>query len=300
MTIDDLTRDVAAYTGDYDAGLEPCATGIDGLSVVRTTNPTALAPVVYQPLLCLVLQGAKQAFLGETPVTFRRGQSLIVSLDLPTTGWIIEASASAPYLAIALRLDLGLVRELADEIDETALREEEGLAIATGAADAALFDAVARLFALRGRPTAARVLEPLVRREIHYLLLTVAHGAMLRDLARADSQVSRIANAVAAIRRDYAEPLRVTDLARLTGMSPSAFHDHFRRVTATTPLQFQKQLRLMEARRLLISGEQGVAGAAYAVGYESPTQFSREYRRVFGVSPRSDMSRAAAGEPLAT
>ena len=240
------------------------------------------------PLVCLVLQGRKELYLGNAPVSFGRGQSLIVSIDVPSVSRVVEASPQTPYVALALQLDMGEVRSLTEEAGEAEIADERARAIASGEADAALVAAMGRLFDLVDRPLEQRVLLPLLRREIHFRLLLARHGGMLRRLSRRDSHASRIARAVSRIRKDYTQPLKVAELADAAGMSPSSFHEHFKALTATTPLQYQKDLRLLEARRRLIEGGQSVSGVAFEVGYESPTQFSREYSRKFGTSPRAD------------
>lgn len=285
MQPEGLCTDIIAFAMDKGPSEEPMPTGVGGLTAMVQTVPTTLVPTVYHPVFCLVLQGAKQVQFEGRAMTFARMESLIVGLDILTAARIVEASRAEPYVALALRLDMGILRELAEEVGEDEIRAEQASAMATGAADQAILDAVARLFALVDKPAAARVLEPLIVKEIHYLLLAARHGAMLRKLTRADSHASRIARAVAVIRRDYNAPLRTADLASVAGMSVSAFHEHFRAVTATTPLQFQKQLRLMEARRMIMAGGNSVSTTAFEVGYESPTQFSREYSRMFGTPP---------------
>jgi AraC-like DNA-binding protein len=288
MEAEDLTRRVLDFADRNGATDLPLETGVDGLSMMRQRAPTTLGPVLYRPVFCLVLQGAKQVLVGDRAVTFGEGQSVIISMELPTLARIVRASASRPYIALALELDAALLRELAAETGEGPAPRETAAAVAAGEADAAILDAMRRLFDLTEKPHAAPVLAPLIRREIHYWLLSARHGAMLRALARADSGAARIAQATARIRRDYSARLRIADLARDAAMSPSAFHEHFRTVTGTTPLQYQKRLRLMEARRLMLAGDHSVSAAAFAVGYESPTQFSREYTRQFGLPPRRD------------
>lgn len=301
MIDDQLIARVAAFAGANGIEAEPHMCGVGGLSVYRASRPTVIQPVFYQPVVCLVLQGAKQLMAAGREMTFSKGQSLIVSIDLPMVSRVVEASPREPYLALALQIDMGVLREIAGEIDLASTEEEPASAISSAEADHALVDAMERMFGLVERPSAATVLQPLVTREIHFWMLMAGHGAMLRELCRADSHAARIARAVGAIRRGYAERLRIDDLARLAGMSSSAFHDRFKAVTGTTPLQFQKRLRLMEAKRLIASGELPVSAAAYRVGYESPTQFSREYARTWGAPPRSDLpSRHSepAGQPL--
>jgi AraC-like DNA-binding protein len=209
---------------------------------------------------------------------------------VPVISRITAARPGEPYLAMIMTIDIGLVRSLYEEVGEAASDGAPARSFASHRADPRLLDAFARYLTVAGDPVEARVMAPLVRREIHFRLLMAPHGGMLRNLLRVDSHASNIARAIARIRRDFRSAIAVPELARDTGMSPSSFHKHFRDITSTTPLQYQKELRLLEARRLLAAGEQSVSTVAYEVGYESPNQFSREYARKFGVSPRSHLS----------
>lgn len=262
------------------------------LLLLRHTAPTALEATVYEPMTCLILQGTKEIVIGETRLGFGRGEALLVSHDLPVVSEVVEASPDSPYLALVLRLDLGLLRGLyesvADDIVET---EARSFALAAAAPD--LVDALSRYLRLARSPVAARVLGPAVLRELHFHLLMSPVGGMLRALLRHDSRASQIARAIAVLRRDFRLSLSVPALARTAGMSASAFHLSFKAITATTPLRYQKELRLLEARRLLLREGQPVASVAYAVGYESPTQFSREYARKFGLAPSRERGRRA-------
>jgi AraC-like DNA-binding protein len=296
--MESLTEQVLAYADRVGVGAEPYPTPVAGLAVSRHFQPTELAPVLYQPIFCLVLQGAKQAQLGEEIITFNHYQSVIVGLNLPTFAHVTEAAPTTPYVALALRLDMSLVRELAAELDPE-LDQGEVRAIATAEADDAVVDAMGRLFGLLDKPAAVPVLRPLLLREIHFWLLSASHGALLRQLARSGSHVARIAEAMEHIRRHFAEPLVIPHLARDMGMSASAFHQHFKAISGTSPLQYQKRLRLLEGRRLMISEGQSVSAAAFMVGYESPTQFSREYARLFGVPPREHHRHHDTSQPLA-
>lgn len=288
MDLEALRRAVIAHADAQGAGNQPFMTPVPGLTLVRSRRPTELTPVLFQPFFCLVLQGTKQSAQGDRMVSFGAGQSLVISHDRPTFSRIVEASPAAPYLALALLLDIAMVREIAEAMGPDRLSDAGAASVTVGTTTAAELDAMGRLFGLIDQPAVAPVLAPLYTREVHVHLLAAGHGAMLRGLARRDSHASRITRAIAVIRRDYAGVLRVGDLAAMAGMSPSAFHDRFRAFTGTTPLQFQKHLRLIEARRLLRDEGAGVAPAAFAVGYESPTQFSREYSRAFGVAPSRD------------
>jgi AraC-like DNA-binding protein len=298
-----LTDRVLDFAAKHRVGFEPFYTEIPGLSVVRQSQPTEVTPVLYQPIFCLVLQGAKQTSLGEELITFSQGRSGIVGLELPTFARVCEASNERPYVAVALQIDMTLIKELAAEINgfmsengHASERKEHVSAIAAGEADDAIVNAMERLFGLLGKPAPAAVLHPLLMREIHFWLLSASHGSLLRQLVKANSHAARISEAIIRIRRNFTEPLRIPDLARAVGMSDSAFHEHFKSMCGTTPLQFQKRLRLMEARRLLITENRSVSAASAAVGYESPTQFSREFTRTFGSPPREHRYAASFGE----
>lgn len=291
----DLIARIQAYAGVNGEGAAPIATPVPGFSVVVSASPTPPLPMTYRPIFCLVLQGAKTAEIGRRVLRFAAMESLIVGLDLPATSRIVLATPEQPYVAMALALDRTVLRELAGSIGEGA-SSGPGPAAVTLPGDAEVLDAMGRLFALIDRPAAIPVLAPLVMREIHYWLLAGRHGAMLAGLVRADSHGARIARAVERIRQDFDRPLAVADLAALSAMSPSAFHAHFRAVTGLSPLQFQKRLRLTDARRRLLDGA-SVADAAFSVGYESPTQFSRDYARLFGAPPKREVAAARSLDP---
>lgn len=206
----------------------PYETGIDGFSLVRCRSATALEPNVYRPLLCVVLQGCKESVTAEERVRFAAGESLIVSVDLPSQSRVTEASPAKPYVALALEIDLQLIRTLEIDAGGFELAGEQARAIVAGRADDALLDAMARLFDLIDKPLERRVLAPLLLREIHFRTLLSAHGAMLRRLSRLDSHASRVHRAIARIRADFPKPVSVADLARTAGMSGSSFHEHSR------------------------------------------------------------------------
>ncbi|MEA1941786.1 MAG: AraC family transcriptional regulator [Pseudomonadota bacterium] len=297
----DLTRlkhDIVDHADRMGFDAQPRPTGVPHLDLVRSRAPTPLDVVDYRPIFCLVLQGAKQTVMGDTALTFSTGQTLIVGLDLPTTARIVTASGAAPYISLGLALDIALLRELMAELPDEALppprHEYRCSAMTVTRADPALMDAMARLYRLHEQPGDIPVLAPLLMREIHYRLLRSPEAPLLASLTRPDSHASRIATAIARIRRDFAEALPVGTLAREAGMSASAFHAHFRSLTGTTPLQYQKAVRLMEARRRLQDTDDSVSGIAFSVGYESPTQFSREYSRQFGRPPRADRALSGA------
>jgi AraC-like DNA-binding protein len=288
MVPQDLISEVSAHVRAHDALEIGCETGVQGLFAFSSERRTEFQATFYEPVMCLVLQGAKEAQLDDRTVRYGEGKSLIVSHALPVTAGVIDATREKPYVSLALQLDLGLVRSLYDEIGPQTdpVRASHSMSVADG--DAGLFDAVARLFRMSQDPVEVQTLAPLVLKEIHFRLLRAQHGGMLRQLLLHESPASRINKAIALIRENYKSALPVAELAAEAGMSQSTFHEHFKAVTSNTPLQYQKELRLMDARRQLLSGGKSVASVAYDVGYESPTQFSREYGRKFGIAPRNE------------
>ncbi|WP_261717680.1 AraC family transcriptional regulator [Streptomyces sp. FZ201] len=293
-TREELLDEVRGIIADRTA-TGTSGTGIPGLllSRVETAEPDHS---LTEPLLVVMAQGGKRLLLGDQVYEYRAGDCLVVTADLPVTGHFINARREEPALGMALELRPAAVAPLL--LEAPPLPTAPATALATGRADVDLLDAVARLLRLLDRPTDAPVLAPLIEREIVWRLLTGPHGAMVRQIGMADSSLSYVARAIRWIREHYAEPMRVEDLARLTGMSSSAFHRNFRAVTAMSPLQFQKRIRLQEARSLLVARPGDVAGVGHLVGYDSPSQFNREYRRMFGAPPGQDANRLrAAGTP---
>jgi AraC-like DNA-binding protein len=252
-----------------------------------------------EPLLVVMARGGKRLLLGDQVFEYGAGQLLVVTATLPVTGHFIDASPQAPSLALGLVLDPAAIAPL---LLEAPTGRWSGTtagapAIATGEAGPELLDALARLLRLLDHPTDAPVLTPLIEREILWRLLTGPHGAIVRQIGLADSGTSHVSRAIRWIRDNYAEPMRIEDLARMAGMSAAAFHRHFRAVTTMSPLQFQKRIRLQEARALLLARPEDVAGVGHLVGYDSPSQFSREYRRLFGAPPGQDATRLRAAAP---
>jgi AraC-like DNA-binding protein len=265
-------------------------TRIDGLAMMRASEPSQPLPSVYEPCLCVVVQGRKQAKLKEETYVYDPLNYLVVSVTLPVIGQIIEASTGRPYLCLRINVDRKLIGELLLQSGPTLVKQREsdrGLYVAK--TDIALLDAVVRLVRLLDQPRDANVLAPLVLREIHYRALSGDLGARLRELCIVDSQIQRIARAIDVLRARFAEGFSIEELASIAHMSVSSFHHRFKEVTAMSPMQFQKQLRLHEARRLMLIEGIEAAVAAHRVGYESPSQFSREYRRVFGAPPRREI-----------
>jgi AraC-like DNA-binding protein len=256
-----------------------------GMSILRRRERSSIEAQVYEPVMCLILQGSKVTSIGDQTVELNPGDALLVSHELPVMSRITRASENEPYLALILRLDPGLLRSLYEQVaDAPESISSSARSLAAGPVDPAWIAPLTRYFELMANPLDAKVLGPSIRREIHYRLLLSPIGGMLRNLLVADSHASRIAKAIRKVRSDFRTPLSVPDLAKTAGMSPSSFHEHFKSVTGTTPLQYQKDLRLIEAKTLL-AGQRSVSEAAFAVGYESPTHFSRDYSRKYGVAP---------------
>ncbi|WP_170423172.1 AraC family transcriptional regulator [Ruegeria arenilitoris] len=292
MTHADLISEICcAVRGEpEDAQFYP--TALDGFGLVHDVKCKSFQALVYEPIVCLVLQGQKETRIGDRLVHFGAGDSLIVSHSVPVMASVTEASREKPYVGLVFSLDLSVLRSVYNETNATDVETAQSLAVSKASPD--LVDAMTRLFHASQNAMDAQVLAPLISREIHYRLLQADHGRMLRQMLWRDSSASRIARVIDVIRSNFKASLSVPDLAQAAGMSVSTFHAHFKSVTAKSPLQYQKELRLLEARRLLSHATLSVSQAAFEVGYESPTQFSREYSRKFGVSPRQDIGTHSA------
>jgi AraC-like DNA-binding protein len=261
---------------------------MQGLVLLRQSTPSSSEASLYGPVLCLILQGSKEVSIGEQTLSFGLGECLLVSHDLPVSSRVTKA----PYLAVVLAVEAATIRKLYDEVTESVVDSGSARAAVTHRADPGLLDALRRYLALADSPADAKVLGPLILKEIHYRLLVAPFGGMLRRLIRHDSHASAIARAIGHIRDDIRAPIAISELARSVGMSASSFHKHFKAITSTTPLQYQKELRLLEARWLLKQGGASVTATAFEVGYESSSQFSREYARKFGLPPSQDLPSA--------
>ncbi|ATE62106.1 AraC family transcriptional regulator [Thauera sinica] len=270
---------------------------IPGLAVIRATMPSGLIHDISRPLVCLVVQGSKEVTMGTRTFSFAAGDSLLIAADVPTVSRITRASIAAPYFSLVLELDPGIIADLADQMGRAPANDDAPVRVEPTEADVA--DAALRLMRLLDRPSAVPVLRAQLMREMHYWLLAGKHGAAIRRLGWPEGHVQRIARAVAVLRSEFARPVPVQRLADAAGMSPSSFHQHFRTVTSLSPLQFQKRLRLIEARRLMFSEGMTASGAAFAVGYQSVPQFTREYGRMFGTSPVRDTKAAKGKAPEA-
>lgn len=264
---------------------------VPGLSLARSSAPTMPMPVVYEPTLCLVAQGRKQVVLSTTSYVYDAAKYLIASVDLPVMGSVIEASDARPYLCFCLQLgmaemgDMALRYPLADDNGST----PGGLAIHD--TTPALLDAAVRLTSLLDTPSDIGELRPLIVREILYRLLTGPGSGLVRQMALADSRLNQIARAIIWIRAHYGEAWQIDEVCKIAGMSRSNFHAHFKAVTSMSPLAFRTLLRLQEGRRLMVSEALDAASAGFCVGYESPSQFSRDYGRAYGLPPAKDAQR---------
>jgi AraC-like DNA-binding protein len=258
-----------------------------------TSGPAIPEYSLTAPLLVVMAQGGKHLLLGDRTYEYRAGQCLVVTANLPVTGHWVGTSEATPALALALVLRPSAIAALL--LQTTAGRRPRAAgdvsAMATGEASAELLDAVVRMLRLLDEPADAAVLAPLIEKEILWRFLTGPQGDTLRQIGLADSDLTHVSSAIGWIRDNYAEPMRVDALAGLSGMSASAFHRNFRAVTAMSPLQFQKRIRLQQARSLLLARPRDVAGIGHLVGYDSPSQFTREYRRLFGAPPGQDAAR---------
>jgi AraC-like DNA-binding protein len=292
--ITEMAQIIARHTPEQ--GYQPCAIG--GLWLIRTDTPSLPVPTVYDPSLCIIVQGAKTVSVGGRSLFYDEANYLIASVDLALVGHVVTANPDRPYLCCKIDLDPTVLAELI-MAEDGALPPGEPPALAVHPSDPALLDAACRLLRLLDTPQAIPALAPLIQREILYRLLIGPHGAMLRHAASADSHLGQISRAIAWIREHMREQLRIADVARAARMSVSSLHQHFKTITGLTPLQYHKQLRLQEARNLMIAAGMHAGAAGFAVGYDSPSQFSREYRRLFGAPPRSDIARLELAPMLA-
>lgn len=271
-----------------DGSVEP----LKGVSLRRISAPSELRHTVAEPAFCVIAQGSKVIWLGEDRFQYDPYNYLLSTLDLPAVSQIAEASRECPFLSFRLDLDPALVSSVMVEAGHALARNApDARAMTVSALTPEVLDATVRLVRLLNSPGEARILAPLIAREIIYRLLVGEQGGRLRHVAVMGGHSHRIAKAVERLRKDFNQPLRIGDLAREFGMSTSGFHAHFKAVTAMSPLQFQKQVRLQEARRLMLGEDLDAANAGYRVGYEDASHFSREYKRLFGEPPMRDVER---------
>lgn len=284
-----LRDEVCTYIEDQGGGEGLFPTAIEGLNIVRSYQSMMPVRDIYRPSLCVVLQGGKELYLGEHTLSYCEMECLVISVGIPATGQIVKADRTEPYIGVMIDFDVATLREVLSQIDFSPKPVDFPSPCAFVAkVDAPLADCILRMMRLLRTPKAIPVIALSIVREICYWLISGPYGAQVCRLALPDSNVERVVRAVSMLHTKFAETLRIEQLADLAHMSPSSFHQHFKALTLMTPLKFQKQLRLLEARRLMVTQAANVAEAAYKVGYESPSQFSREYTRTFGVAPKQD------------
>lgn len=285
-----LLETVEAYIEAQGGGQGRFSLPVPGINIIRSFQEFMPPHKVYRPSLCVTLQGRKEIHFGGGVLRYGAMQCLVVSVELPAAGRIAQASPTAPFVGITIDFDVAMLREVAGQLDTPPPPDTgSGSCIFVADVDARLADCIARLVTMAETPASIDFLHPLVMREICYWLLRGPHGAELRKLALPESHSERIGRAIYHVRERLDQPVRIEELAEIAGMSASSFHQHFKTMTSMTPLQYQKQLRLLEARRLMVADAATVNEAAYRVGYESASQFSREYARAFGTPPKRDV-----------
>jgi AraC-like DNA-binding protein len=288
---DRLADALLRYT-DSQPGESPFATPIPGLGVLRSDQPQPPNHRIARPAMCIVAQGAKWASFGGHRLEYRAGQALVIGVETPSIGRVIQASPDEPCLVLVFELDLAIMRSVADELETPPRpRGEPAQGVFVTDFQGPLADCALRLVNLLSTPKAIATLCPGIMREICYWLLTGPHGGDIARLALKNSPSQPLIRALNDLRGRFRETVRIEALAGIARLSPSAFHRQFKALTAMTPLQYQKQLRLLEARRLMVSRAFKVEAAAFDVGYESPSQFSRDYARMFGAPPKRDLQR---------
>jgi AraC-like DNA-binding protein len=288
---DRLVEALLRYTNGHP-GESPFMTAIDGLAVLRSDHPNPPTHRISRPAMCIVAQGAKWASFGGNRLEYKAGQALVIGVETPSVGRVVEASPGEPCLVLAFELDLAIMRGVADELDDpptSSGRAAHGVFVTDF--QGPLADCALRLVRLLETPKAIAPLYPGIMREICYWLLTGPHGGDIARLALKSSPSQPVIRALHELQARFREMLRVDELAAIAQMSPSAFHRQFKALTSLAPLQYQKQLRLLEARRLMVARAFNSEAAAFEVGYESASQFSREYARMFGSPPKRDLQR---------
>lgn len=267
-------------------------TAIPRLSVIRTSEPTEPLHALHQPAVCIIAQGTKQVMLGDEIFHYTPGQYLVVSVDMPVTGQVLQARPEQPYLCLRLDLDLKLLSDMLVEMpDAFSIPTNRFKCIGLSPTTPEFLDAAIRLTQLLERPDEIAFMAPLIERELMFRLLRGGQAQMIRQILSPENRLQQVNRAIAWIRQNFAASFSIEQVASEARMSTSSLHEHFRQVTAMSPLQYQKQLRLQEARRLILGSALDAATAAHRVGYDSPSQFSREYRRLFGAPPIQDITR---------
>ena len=267
------------------------STDIPGFYMNRVDDAARSEKCFYRPKVILMVQGSKRAVVGSEETVYRENQCLVPGIDVPGTSYVVEASPQNPLITMSVDLDIGAISQMISEMPLEKISGDRlcrGLAVSD--ADEGMMGAFLRLVELLDRKDEIPVLAPITIREIYSRLLISPMGRHVREFCTIGTQSNQISRAVKWLKENFSRPFRIEDLARYVNMAPTTFHRHFRKVTSVSPIQYQKNLRLHEAKRLMIAESETVARAAYAVGYESPTQFSREYKRLFGISPKQDVS----------
>lgn len=286
----ELKAELASQVARLIGPAEKLATAIPRLTLHRRTAPTAACPATYEPSVIVIAQGRKQVQIGGDTLTYDSSRYLLTSVDLPTITRVVEASDAAPCLAVALKLDIGIVREfLVREEFHIGDAPADSPAMSIGQVTPEFLGAWRRLLDLLSHPGDIPFLSGLIEREIMYRILRGPEGTRLRAIATLGGQSHRTAKAIAWIKANYTRPLRVEELAQIAGMAASTLHHHFRALTAMSPVQYQKQIRLQAARARMLAGDVDAATVAFEVGYESASQFNREYSRLFGQPPIRDI-----------
>src|SRR5262245_22716705 len=288
---------MSALMSRFARGDGTWATAIPRLSFIRYSTPHQPMPAHYPPCFCLITQGSKSIAFGDDRLVYDAARFVVAAVDLPVTGVVLDATPEKPYLCVMLEIDMSALGSLLLVNGTPAHVDAAGRGLFLAEATVPFVDAVWRLMRLLDTPGDIRALAPLAEREVLYRLLQSNAGARLREVVAGNGPARRIARSIAWLRSHYDGPLRVERLAEAAHMSPSSFHAHFKRVTAMSPLQYQKLLRLQEARRLLMTDAVDAATAGHRVGYESPSQFSREYRRAFGAPPAVDSRQSRPSRP---
>ncbi len=292
------TRQLAQLIFKHTQNKNFAELSIPGVRLSHWQHATPPASYTHKAAICLIAQGKKRVLLGEESYVYDASHFLVSSVDLPIVANIIEASPNRPYLGIIMEMDLREISQLIAEGElgfETSKKAQRGMAV--GELTEPLLNAFIRLLSLQDEPDSIQILAPVIKREIFYRLLKTQQGVLLNQIVTSGSHSHQIANAIDWLKKNFAKPLSVGELARNCGMSKSAFYTHFRAMTSMTPLQFQKTLRLSEARRLMLTENLDATAATFKVGYESPSQFSREYRRQFGAPPAKDIKALRTTEP---
>jgi len=294
MITQQQAQELSSLFAGFSDGLSEQATGVAGLSCYKATASGDSMPSVYDPCLCLIVSGRKEIRTGDRVISYGGGDLLVASIDMPVTGCVVEAAPQDPYLCIKIDLDRAILTELSANIQPPGPDLPSPSGIVVGQADEALADAVLRLSRLMQTPEDTETLAPLIIREIHYRLLKSPQGHDIAALVIKGSMLQRLAASVHLIKEHFNEALSVETLSSAANMSVSSFHHHFKALTGVSPIQYQKRLRLNEARRIMLADGVTASGAAFRVGYESAAQFSRDYARLFGAPPARDIKNMQA------